>query len=97
MELFLPMTWDDYKARVRTADSTFSADIDEAEALASIITAITTQRAALGLSQRELAARCGVPQSSIARIESGRTTPNLSTLIKIFGQLGLRLSVTQAN
>jgi len=52
------------------------------------------QRHELELSQRELAELCGIPQSSIARIESGLTSPNLSTLLKIFNKLGLRFSVT---
>ena len=51
------------------------------------------QRANMELSQRDLARLCGIPQSSVARIESGVTTPKLSTLLKIFHQLGLSLSV----
>ena len=38
---------------------------------------------------------CGIPQSSVARIESFKTTPNLATLIKIFRNLGLTLQVSQ--
>ena len=49
------------------------------------------QRTSLGLSQRELAAMCGIPQSSVARIESFKTTPNLGTLLNIFQHLGLQL------
>lgn len=33
-----------------------------------------------GLTQRELVARTGVPQSTIGRIESGRSDPRVSTL-----------------
>ena len=33
-----------------------------------------------GLSQRELAERAGVPQSTVARIESGAVDPRASTL-----------------
>ena len=58
--------------------------------------AMVEQRNALGLSQRELAAMCGIPQSSVARIESFKTIPNLDTLLKIFQQLGLKLNVTAA-
>ena len=50
----------------------------------------------LELSQRDLARLCGIPHSSVARIEAGRTTPNLSTLLKIFHQLGLRFTVQSA-
>ena len=87
-------TWDDYKKHVKTIDSESSKDIDEAENLASIIGAMIEQRKTLGISQRELAAICGIPQSSVARIESFKTTPNLDTLLKIFQPLGLRLSVS---
>ena len=51
------------------------------------------QRTSLGLSQRELAAMCGIPQSSVARIESCKTTPNLGTPLNIFQHLGLQLTV----
>ena len=89
-------TWDDYKEHVRTVDPEISKDMEEVEALSQIVKAMVEQRNALGLSQRELAALCGIPQSSVARIESFKTVPNLDTLLKIFQQLGLKLSVTAA-
>ena len=89
-------TWNDYKEHVRTVDPEISKDMEEVEALSQIVNAMVEQRNALGLSQRELAALCGIPQSSVARIESFKTVPNLDTLLKIFQQLGLKLSVTAA-
>lgn len=89
-------TWNDYKEHVRTVDPEISKDMEEVEALSQIVKAMVEQRNALGLSQRELAALCGIPQSSVARIESFKTVPNLDTLLKIFQQLGLKLSVTAA-
>ena len=89
-------TWNDYKEHVRTVDPEISKDMEEVEALSQIVKALVEQRNALGLSQRELAALCGIPQSSVARIESFKTVPNLDTLLKIFQQLGLKLSVTAA-
>lgn len=89
-------TWSDYKEHVRTVDPEISKDMEEVEALSQIVKAMVEQRNALGLSQRELAALCGIPQSSVARIESFKTVPNLDTLLKIFQQLGLKLSVTAA-
>lgn len=71
-------------------------DMEETEALADIITAVIKQRNALGLSQRELAQMCGMPQSSVARIESFKTTPNVETLLKIMQPLGLKLTVSAA-
>ncbi len=87
-------TWNDYKDHVKSVDSEAAKDIEEIENLSAIITAVTEQRNALGLSQRELAGICGIPQSSVARIESFKTTPNLDTLLKIMHPLGLKLTVS---
>ena len=87
-------TWNDYKDHVKSIDPEAKKDIEEAEELASIVGAVTAQRKALGLSQRELASICGIPQSSVARIESYKTTPNLDTLLKIMQPLGLKLTVS---
>ena len=89
-------TWNDYKEHVREVDPEVSEDLEEVEELSKIVKAMVEQRNALGLSQRELAAMCGIPQSSVARIESFKTIPNLDTLLKIFQQLGLKLNVTAA-
>ena len=87
--------WTDYKNHVRDTNPDIAKDIDEAEAVSKIIGAMIQQRHNLNLSQRELAAQCKVPQSSVARIESGVSSPNLSTLLKLFNHLGLDLSVTR--
>ncbi len=87
------MTWEDYKNDVKRKDADAKAIIEEAEARSSIITAIINRRNDLGLSQRDLAELCGIPQSSVARIESNKTTPKLDTLIKIFSKLGLGFSI----
>ena len=68
--------------------------INEAEEISAIVSAMVKQRTSMGLTQRELASMCGIPQSSVARIESCKTTPNLVTLLTIFQHLGLRLTVT---
>ena len=88
--------WDDSKEHVMAVDPEMAKDIREAEAMSAIVNAMVEQRNALGLSQRELAALCGIPQSSVARIESFKTVPNLDTLLKIFQQLGLKLTVSAA-
>ena len=89
-------TWNEYKEHVRTVDPVIGEDIDEIEAMSSIITAMVQKRTSLGLSQRDLATMCGIPQSSVARIESCKTVPNMRTLLNIFQHLGLKLTVTQA-
>ncbi len=87
------MNWDDYKSQVKKSDPVGGELLDEAEAEAAIISAIIKRRNDLGLTQRDLASLCQIPQSSVARIESSKTTPRLSTVIKICKQLGLTLSV----
>lgn len=86
-------TWSDYKKHLRTTNPELAKDIDEAEALSQIVGAMIKQRHKLELSQRELADLCGLPHSSVARIESGKSTPNLNTLLKIFKQLDLNFTI----
>ena len=88
-------TWNDYKDHVKSQSIADKKMIEETEEQAAIITAVIEQRHALGISQRELANRCGIPQSSVARIESMKITPNLDTLLKIIHQLGLKLIITK--
>lgn len=89
-------TWNDYKEYVKEVDPESRKTMEEVEALSSIVSTIIRQRNTLGISQRKLAAMCGIPQSSVARIESFKTTPNLDTILKIMQPLGLTLTVQQA-
>lgn len=50
-------------------------------------------RSQLGMSQMTLAKRAGVPQSTVTRIESGKSEPNLSTLHKILGAISCNLLI----
>ena len=89
-------TWEDYKKDAKEINSTIKQDIEEMEVLAAIVSAIIERRNKLGLSQRELAEICGLPHSSIARIESCTVKPKVETLIKIMKPLGLTLSAVSA-
>lgn len=90
-------TWNDYKTHVRETNPAIGTDITEAEVKAQIISAMIQQRHNLNLSQRDLASLCGLPHSSIARIESGKSTPNLNTLLNIMDKLDLSLRVVPEN
>lgn len=87
-------TWDDYKEHVKSIDKQSKKDMEATEELAAIVSAIIEKRNSMGLSQRDLADLCGIPQSSVARIETYKTTPNLNTLIKMMAPLGLKLVVS---
>lgn len=86
-------TWEDYKQEAKKISPSIKQDIEEMEILADVVSAIIEKRNELGISQRELASICNIPQSSIARIESKAVKPNLNTLIKIMTPLNLKLSV----
>jgi ribosome-binding protein aMBF1 (putative translation factor) len=88
-------TWDSYKEHVKNIDPENRRNIADIEEQASIISEMIKQRTALGLSQRDLASICGIPQSSVARIESFQTTPNLATLLKLLRPLGLKLTISK--
>ena len=86
-------TWDDYKKHVREKSQKIGKDMNENEALSQIVGTMIERRHELDLSQRDLAELCGIPHSSVARIESGKSTPNLNTMLKIFDQLGLTFRI----
>lgn len=50
-------------------------------------------RCKAGLTQRELAERAGVPQPTVARIESGAVTPRVDTLDRLLRACGHMLDV----
>ncbi|MHB1768432.1 MAG: helix-turn-helix domain-containing protein [Phycisphaerae bacterium] len=68
---------------------TSTGDYDAIPALrASIARDVVQGRHALGWSQRQLAAKAGVRQATVAGVESGRQTPNIRTIEKIEAALG---------
>ena len=89
-------TWEDYKKEAKKLNSFVERDIEEMEVLAAIVSAIIERRNELGMTQRELADICGLPHSSVARIESCTVKPKVDTLIKIMIPLGLTLSAVNA-
>ncbi|MEE8424594.1 MAG: helix-turn-helix domain-containing protein [Elusimicrobiota bacterium] len=54
---------------------------------------ILLTRTRLGMTQAQLAKRCGLPQSHIAKIEKGKVDVQLTTLRRIFKALFCRLVV----
>ena len=45
-----------------------------------------------GLTQVELAERCGVPQSRISAIENGSRVPNIETVLRLAKALGCKVT-----
>ena len=87
------MMWEDLEKELKGLNDTVKNDLEEMELLAEIISSIIDKRRELKLSQKKLAEMCGIPQSTIGRMESATVIPNLETIIKILGPLGLKLKV----
>lgn len=45
------------------------------------------------MTQKELAAKCGITQANISNLEKGTTKPTIESLKKIADALGMRLVV----
>lgn len=86
-------TWEDYKNHVKAQSPQDKVNIEYIEELSDIIGQMIMRREELGLSQRELARRCGITQSSLARLETCRATPQIDTMLKVLKPLGLTLKV----
>jgi predicted transcriptional regulator len=59
----------------------------------TVATELRRARQARGWTQRTLAVRAGVPQSTVGRIEAGLVDPRASTLDRLLRACGLELGV----
>ena len=82
--------WEELKNENKESREVFQT----AEDTARIINELSEERIRQGLSQRQLAERCGLKQSAIARMESVQSVPRLDTLIRVANALNLKLEVT---
>lgn len=85
-----PEAWD------RARPNPLYADLWEADLARRVAELARARREALGLTQAQVAARTGLPQSSVSRVETGRHLPAVVTLARLAVVLGLawRLDVT---
>ena len=79
----------DFKA-VLLADPDVRAIYDELAPEYEIARAVIKARIAAGLTQEQLAQRMGTTQPVIARLESGRAKPSMSTLLRVAQATGTR-------
>lgn len=86
-------TWENYKDHVRAINEEDRRNMEEIEEISDIVSSIIRRRQKLGISQCTFAERCGLPLSSVARIETFKTMPKLDTLIKLTRALDLKLQV----
>ena len=81
-------TWDDVEKELFTSE-----EIAESKLRVALIGELIAARKEKGITQRELEELSGVKQPIIARMESGSTTPNLSTVLQVLAPLGKTLYI----
>ena len=69
----------------------------EIESLDQLTELIRQCRRSQGITQEQLADFTGLQRIGIIRIESGKTEPKVSTLLKICKMLGLKIKVSEAS
>lgn len=82
------ISWQELRKEVLTPE-----EIAESDLRVAIIGEIIKARQEKGISQKDLEALSGVKQPVIARMEKGKTSPQLDTILKILAPLGKTLAV----
>lgn len=80
--------WSDVREEIFTPE-----EISESNLRVALIGEIVKARQEKGLSQKKLEELSGVKQPIIARMESGITNPNISTILKVLAPLGKTLDI----
>ncbi len=81
-------------ARGRRSTAGYRAGHDEARRAFLIGQTVRERRLALNLTQTELAARAGLTQPALSRLEGGGSVPTIPVLDRIAAALGAELVVT---
>ena len=71
----------------------FKREYDALESEFALARELIGARAKAKLSQQEVARRMGTSQSAVARMESGRTLPSTSSLVKYAKAVGRELRI----
>lgn len=75
-------------------DEEFAREWKEQSAKRDVMRQIVEARMKEGLTQQELAERCGMKASNLCRLENGNGNPSVATLEKIARVLGRRLEIS---
>lgn len=80
--------WEDVRKELFTLE-----EIAESDLRVAIIGELIKARQEKGISQKKLEELSGVKQPVIARMEKGKTNPQIDTLLKILTPLGKTLAI----
>lgn len=75
-------------------DPEFKKEWDAQSAERTIMQQIVAIRIEEGLTQQELAAKCGMKPANLCRLENGNGNPSVATLKKIADGLGRKLAIS---
>lgn len=88
-ETFYEDVWEELKNENSESRMVF----ETADDISRIIVELIEARVDRGYTQRQLADKCGIKQSAIARMESLKTIPRLDTVIRVANALKVVISV----
>ncbi len=86
------LTFDEYLAE-KMKDPEFAREWERLEPEYAVINAILDAEQELGLTQSEFAERCGMKQSALSRLQTGKTSPTLKTLQQLADGMGKKLVI----
>jgi DNA-binding XRE family transcriptional regulator len=86
-------TWTDLENELIAAGALTNEEIAENRARATILVELIAARNKKKISQRKLEELTGVRQTTITRIESGKNSPSIDTMLKVLAPLGKTLAV----
>ncbi|MBR5162701.1 MAG: helix-turn-helix transcriptional regulator [Schwartzia sp.] len=85
-------TYEDF-LKEQLKDPELKAEYDALEPEFTIIQAMIDARKESGLTQKELAARTGIAQADISKLEHGNANPSLRTLQRLAAGMGRKLKI----
>lgn len=89
-------TFDEFWEELKDESPETRRELEVMEDCSSVIRQLVVARVDGGLTQKELAAKCGLTQSAIARMEKMQAMPRLDTLITVAKALNLSLSINNS-
>ena len=85
--------WREYRDKRLKENPTLRAEYDALEPEFVIIQAMIDARKSSGITQTQLAAKTGIDQSDISRIENGDANPSLNTLKRLAAGMDMKLKL----
>ena len=85
-------TYQDFKKKA-LENPAVRAEYDKLAAEYAIKQAVIDARQASGLTQQQLAARTGIHQADISKLENGSANPSLRTLQRLAAGMGMNLRI----